>query len=152
MFSSRRSLSVPRTPLLVALALVVCLAIPAASLAQSAGDQQYADPLAGQNQPSSPSSGTGSQGKANPGSGSGSTPTAQTQTQAPAPSATQQTSDSQAAGAHLPRTGIDVVPIVLSGAGLLISGMLLLWRLGPARRRRREDPFVLFDGTLPPLR
>ena len=40
----------PRAAWLVGLALAVAILAPTAALAQSAGDEQYADPLAGQDQ------------------------------------------------------------------------------------------------------
>jgi len=135
------------------LVLMALALIPTTALAQSAGDEQYADPLAQRPDsspaPSSPAPSSGAQDD----SGSGTAPASP---QAPTPVAEQSadaTAAQQAPGAKpLPRTGVDVAPIALAGAGLLTGGLLLLALAGPARNRRRRDPVMLFDGTLPPLR
>jgi hypothetical protein len=122
---------------------------PAAALAQSAGDEQYADPLAGQQQakPDAPASSGDSGGNAGTG-----TPAATPQsTPAAARTAATPTTASTPSN-QLPRTGLDVAPLVATGIPLLAAGLGLLWLLGPAQRRRRREPTVLFDGTLPPLR
>lgn len=128
---------------------------PTAAVAQSAGDEQYADPLAGQDQGSNNSGsgsqgGSGADGQGSDGEDSTGTPV---QAQDDAPQAT--ANSAQAAGGQskdLPRTGLDVAPLIAIGAALLTTGLVLHLALGPARRRRRGDPVVLFDGTLPPLR
>ncbi|MEA2396917.1 MAG: hypothetical protein QOK25_473 [Thermoleophilaceae bacterium] len=102
--------------LLASLAAVAAVALlPAAALAQNAGDQQYTDPLAGSSaHPSSHKSVTPTASTASPGS----QPTA-------AQNATPAGSGSHAAGSKLPRSGIDVVWLGLTGVLLLGSGLAL---------------------------
>ena len=152
MFASPRFALRTRAIRLLGIALIAGALAPAESLAQSAGDQQYADPLAQQEQPSSPAPNSGSQGNSGSGnSGSGTAPSAQ---QAPT-AATQQDANANAAqttpsGAQLPRTGLDVAPIAIAGAVLFSGGLLLFWLAAPARRRRRREPIVLFHRPPPP--
>ncbi|HEX6460662.1 MAG TPA: hypothetical protein VF032_17215 [Thermoleophilaceae bacterium] len=107
-----------RSPLLAALAVVVTLAFPAASLADSAGDNQYSDPF-GNSPP------VHSQTPTQPSAPAPSPPASTTaggQTQPAAATAT-------GATRQLPRTGLDLR--VLGGAGvvLLAGGLLLRRRL-----------------------
>jgi LPXTG-motif cell wall-anchored protein len=95
--------------------LALVLALPAAALAQSAGDNQYQDPFEDQ--------GGGGQTQQQ-----GST----TQQQAQAPSTTQSqgtapsTTTTQAQANTLPRTGSETGPLLLAyGAALLIGGTAL---------------------------
>ena len=124
---------------------------PSVAVAQSAGDEQYADPLAQQEEPSNPAPNSGSQGNSGSGnSGSGTAPSAQ---QAPT-TATQQDANADAAqtapsGTQLPRTGLDVAPIAIAGAALFSGGLLLFWLSTPARRRRRREPTMLFHRPPP---
>lgn len=108
-----------RSRLPAALAVVVALALPAAALADSAGDNQYSDPFGNspptqtQTQTTTPSAPAPSQ--------PASTPAAQTQ-----PTATTASGSSD----QLPRTGLDLR--VLGGAGVLLvaGGVLMRRRLG----------------------
>lgn len=116
--------------------VVVCaLVVPAAALAQSAGDNQYTDPLA------SPHSGTkstpqGSSGSSTPapsqgtssGTGSGTAGTSSSSGTAPSAGTT-------ASGRALPRTGGHPELIALAGLVLLAGGVGLR-RAG----RRAEEP------------
>ncbi len=103
--------------------LLVLLAVPATTLAQSAGDDQYSDPLAGSEQPSS-------QGQGQPQSGSGQGSPAP-QTSAPtqsAPSGSTQAgteAGAASAGDALPRTGLNVVLLFAAAAPLLLGGFAL---------------------------
>ena len=125
----------PKHFLTAVLATALLLAAPSTALAQSAGDQQYADPLS--DTPSQNDSGgdqnSGSQG--NPDSGSqgstGSGTAGSTQGQA-APAAPQGAA-AQNSGQALPRTGSDSALLLAAGAVLLGSGMLV--RLGVTARR-----------------
>jgi hypothetical protein len=99
--------------LLVAIAM---LALPATSLAQSAGDDQYQDPLAGQDGGGNSSGSTGSSGSAP------ATPTPPSAA-APASTTTPQATAAQASG-QLPRTGFDVVLTIEVGLAMLISGVV----------------------------
>jgi hypothetical protein len=123
--------------LLAALALV---ALPAASFAQSAGDDQYQDPLAGggggKSAPSTPSTPSGGSNGSSSGSGTqGSSP-------APAPSAAAAAAPSSGktsrASANVPlaHTGFDAWVPGLAGALLLAGGIALL--LAPRRQARRR--------------
>ena len=151
MFASPRFALRTRAIWPLGLVLIAGALAPAVSLAQSAGDQQYADPLAQQEAPTSPAPNSGSQGNSGSGnSGAGTAPSAQ---QTPT-AATQQDANANAAqtapsGTQLPRTGLDVAPIAIAGAALFSAGLLLFWLAGPARRRRRREPIVLFH-RLPP--
>jgi hypothetical protein len=113
------------------MAIWLSLAAPAAAVAQSAGDDQYVDPLAGQDAPQQqqqqPSQ--GSQGPAP--QAQGSETLAPTQTGAgSAPSG------SSGARPTLPRTGLAAG--LLAGIGaLLVLGGRGLGRLGRPRRTRR---------------
>jgi hypothetical protein len=105
-------------------ALFVAVALPAASLAQSSGEDQYTDPLAGGG---SGSTGGGSSGAGSGGGGSApaapaSTPPADT---TPAPT---QATPAQANRNNLPRTGFPIALLV--GSGLIMVGT------GLAVRRR----------------
>ena len=122
---------------------LAALAFPAASLAQSAGDDQYQDPLAGQ--PSGGNSGnSGSTGNSGSSGSSGSTGTGT----APAPTTPSTTSGGsegtapQAGAAaspsgELPRTGFDVVLTIEIGLALLLTGIVTQRTL--VLRDRREQ-------------
>jgi LPXTG-motif cell wall-anchored protein len=108
------------------------LALPAGAWAQSAGDEQYADPFAPEPEQSSqedePAGGE-------PSGGAGSEP--EPEPAAPAQTAQTQTAQAQPAQAELPRTGADTGWLALSGVVLLGGGIALRVRLSePARRRR----------------
>jgi hypothetical protein len=98
------------------------LALPCSALAQSAGDEQYADPFG---QVDEPNGGQGEQGQAP--EQSAPTPAAPAQTGTPT---TEQAIASQEAGPTLPRTGPG-----LPGWYLAINGAVLLLA-GTALRRR----------------
>jgi hypothetical protein len=115
--------------------VVVCaLVVPPAALAQSAGDNQYTDPLA------SPHSGTKSTPNGSSGSSGSSTPAPSQGTSAGSSSGTAGTTSSSAApsstsGRALPRTGGH--PELIAVAGLvLLAGGFGLRRAG----RRAEEP------------
>jgi hypothetical protein len=100
--------------------MLLAMALPPAALAQSAGDDQYQDPLGsgngGSTQPSTPSR------PAQSGGGS-------TQPAPPSPSA----SPKRTRSVPLARTGFDARIPATAGVVLLIGGGLLLIR--PRRRR-----------------
>jgi LPXTG-motif cell wall-anchored protein len=108
---------------LAALAAVALLAAPVPALAQSAGDEQYEDPFAGEDQSQSQPEPTATPAPAEP------TPEAPAPDPAPdapstpaAPAATQQQSE-------LPRTGFDAAPLIAAGVLLLGGGIALRLRL-----------------------
>ncbi len=124
----------PIRALLVAtlLSAIACFS-PAAALAQSAGDEQYRDPLAGDT-----GGGNNPRSGSNTGASDGTQATAQQQTpqstttQAPAGSAG---SAGASANSQLPRTGSDApLPLVGLGLVMLTSGLLLHRKILPARR------------------
>jgi hypothetical protein len=133
-----------------ALALAVALLVlPATSLAQSAGDDQYNDPLAGQHgghsggghsggrHSGSGHSGasTGSTGTSGSGSASTPSPVAST-TPSTASAGTSGPQTSAAARKQLPRTGFDVILTVELGMALLLTGMVTQRQLVLRDRRR----------------
>jgi hypothetical protein len=90
------------------------LALPCAALAQSAGDEQYADPFG---QVKDPNSGQG-QAPAQ----SAPAPATPAQTAAPATGADQSVASQEAGAPALPRTGVDSAFFVVMGATLLLAG------------------------------
>jgi hypothetical protein len=115
-----------RSRLAVLLAALALLA-PASAFAQSAGDEQYADPFGdGQGQ-------SNNQGGGGSSSGGGTTtaqaaPTA-TPAPAPAPAAVATTAQAPPAAAQLPRTGGDPITPAVAGFWLLLGGVALRARV-----------------------
>jgi LPXTG-motif cell wall-anchored protein len=116
-----------------AIVAATVLAAPASATAQGAGDEQYQDPFAGEDQ------GQSQQGGGTDG-GEGSEPapppapaTSESEVQAPAPETTAADPVAPAAQSQLPRTGVDAGAIVLAGAILLAGGVALRFRV---RERR----------------
>jgi LPXTG-motif cell wall-anchored protein len=113
-----------RSKLAALLATVFLLVAPGVAAAQSAGDEQYSDPLAGGNSSQGSSSGSGSSSSGSSSSGSsssGSTSQAQPSTQA---------QSSSGHSSQLARTGFEVGIPLAAGAALLGAGLLV-------RRRAR---------------
>jgi LPXTG-motif cell wall-anchored protein len=111
---------------------VAALALPAAALAQSAGDQQYQDPLAGQGGGGSSSPSTPSQPSGSSGSSGSQTPAA------PAPSTSNgSTAATPSANGSRPvtlaRTGFDAWVLIAVGLALVAAAGLLVIP------RRRHD-------------
>lgn len=108
------------------LATGAVLSSPAAAFAQSAGDQQYADPLGSDTgQTTKGKSDSGSKGTSDTkaqsngqlaDSGSSATPT-------PTPQAA--TANDGTQSGKLPRTGLDPIMFVVTGAVLLLSGVVI---------------------------
>jgi LPXTG-motif cell wall-anchored protein len=120
MLASRRRLA--------ALAVAGLLAAPAAALGQSAGDDQYEDPFAGEDQQEQPSPDT-------PVDDGGGTQPAPVEP-APAPAATGQEPAPAESGTpatagqeQLPNTGADAGAILLAGSLLLAGGVALRLRV-----------------------
>jgi hypothetical protein len=113
------------TVLAAVVALVAAAPAPVPALAQSAGDEQYEDPFAGQDpggsddntqqqeQQQTPAPAPAEPAQATPDSSTPSTPAATPASQQP----------------ELPRTGLDAVPILAIGAVLLGGGVALRVRL-----------------------
>lgn len=114
------------TATLAALALLVA---PAGALAQSAGDEQYADPFGDTEQPSQ------DQGGSNGSRAPAADPTAQTPASGAAAAADPGT------GGSLPRTGFPALLSALLGALLLGSGVSV---------RRRAQPVAALPPWLVP--
>jgi hypothetical protein len=108
----RRSLAVAGTVLAL---------LPAAAAAQSAGDEQYSDPFAGQSPSSTPAPA--------PAPATGAQPAQAT----PAPAAAPAASNAPAEAAQLPRTGWDAGVPGMLGLVLMSAGVAL-------RARVRRDP------------
>ena len=104
--------------MLAALALV----LPASSLADNAGDNQYKDPFSGSQTPSKQKTPTSTQAPA-------ATPApAPAASQAPTPTATTATPPAGASSGELPRTGFPLLPVAGVGVLLVGAGLLLLRR------------------------
>ena len=111
-------------------AALVTLALPATSLAQSAGDDQYSDPLANgggntSGHVTSTSGGGGGSGSSGGGSTSSGAPST-VPTASSAGSATPTTGEA-ASGTpkgQLPRTGFDVIVSFELGLAMLLSGLV----------------------------
>jgi hypothetical protein len=118
---------VPSRRRLAALAAAALLAAPAPALAQSAGDEQYEDPFAGEDQSQSQPEPTATPEPAPE------QPAPEPEAEQPAPeSATEATPVAPAATqqqSELPRTGLGVAPILAAGALLLGGGIALRMRL-----------------------
>jgi hypothetical protein len=93
------------------------LALPSAALAQSAGDEQYADPFG---QVEKPNSGQGQQSQAP--AQSAPAPATPAQTATPTTGADQSVASQETGAPALPRTGLDTVFFVVMGATLLLAG------------------------------
>ena len=106
-----------------ALVVAATLALPGAAFAQSAGDEQYEDPFAGEDQeqaeptpdPDTPTSSDSSQEP----------------TTAQATPTTATTAQAQPGQEQLPRTGGDVVLPAVAGFWLLLGGVTLRARVRP---------------------
>jgi hypothetical protein len=137
------------TAVLLAIAL---LAFPAVSTAQSAGDNQYSDPLQGNNggnssngNVSSSPGGGGGGGSSSPSGSSGggtNTPVSAPNTAAQAPTNTTAPGygaqeGTPAAKGELPRTGFDVIVTIELGLAMLLGG-LVMQRMVVLRDRRNH--------------
>ena len=104
-----------------AVAGVLLALLPAAAAAQSAGDNQYADPFANNQKPSAPPSANAQPAQAP------ATPAPAPAAAAPAPAATE--AAASARGAQLPRTGWDLALPAAGGLILLSAGAVLRVRV-----------------------
>jgi hypothetical protein len=108
---------------LLVLLLTLALAAPAVVLAQSAGDEQYVDPFQGQDGGGGGGGGgNDSQNDSQTGSDNGTTTTAQTD---PGDTAGTIAEGTESTGATLPRTGLTLLPVVLTGLLLIGAGFTL---------------------------
>jgi hypothetical protein len=115
---------------LMAVVLLLGAVTPAVPVAraQSAGDEQYQDPFAGQ--------GGGASGGGQSGSSDQSSPAPPAATSPPA-SAAAATTPAPAPSSQLPRTGGDALLLGVGGAGLVLAGVALRLRLRVDGDRRR---------------
>lgn len=133
-FRARRSRALIATACLAA-----AIGVPGSALAQSAGNDQYQDPLAGQTTTqAAPPTGTATltpqlTPTAGSGSSSGTTAPAGTPATRTGPSTSTTASPTQATTTSLPNTGVDGRILAALGAGLLLCGFGL--RLRTARER-----------------
>jgi LPXTG-motif cell wall-anchored protein len=112
--------AVPRALLTTLVAAALAVALPAASLAQDAGSNQYQDPLAGE--PGTGGGGGGGSGGGGGGGGGGGPTTAPSTNTAGTESAQADTPAGQS-GDGLPATGSDTWLLALAGAALLGGGL-----------------------------
>ena len=111
-----------RRRLIATLAALALLVAPAGALAQSAGDEQYADPFGDAEQP------TQDQG----GSNGAPAPTPDPAPQAPASGSASAAGADPGTGGFLPHTGFPALLSALLGALLLGSGISVRRRAQPA--------------------
>jgi len=116
-----------RRPLIFVAALLALCVLPAAALAQGAGDEQYADPFGEVDRPDrSQQSQDGTDTEQN----SAPTPAAE-----PVVEDTAAAESSAAPASQLPRTGLEIVPIALLGVAMLLAGVAISRSLALAARR-----------------
>ncbi len=124
----------PRRRSAAVLAALMLALSPAAAFGQSAGDDQYEDPFAGQDQEQAEPTPTPSPVTSDPGfedeEPAPAQPAAEEQAEEP-----QEAAPAPAAANELPRTGSDTAVVALLGSGLLLTGVGLRLRLrdGAAR-------------------
>ena len=118
----------PARRCIAALAAAVALAAaPGAALAQNgAGDEQYSDPFAGTQAPKTTPKSKPTPVKPVPHQQVQS----QTQTQAQQPASPQPAATTGGGSRELPRTGLDLAPLVAAGIALVAAGLLLRRRAG----------------------
>ena len=107
---------------IAALAVAGLLAAPAAAVGQSAGDDQYQDPFAGEDQSQSQPDPEPAEPQPEPAPADPAAPAAEAPAAAPAQAPAGQP-------AQLPYTGFDAGLIVLAGAVLLAGGVALRLRV-----------------------
>jgi hypothetical protein len=117
------------------------LVLPAAALAQSAGDEQYADPFGPTDQPDK-------SGNQSSGDNSGQQTQPAPQTQAPVQSTVQAEPADPAgdSGSTLPRTGLPALILAASGAALFASGGALRRRADRPDVRRPAGQYVPWEA------
>ena len=105
-------------------ALFVAVALPTAAIAQSAGEDQYTDPLQGGGAGGS-GGGSGGGGGSSGGGGGGSAPTTLAQSDTAPAADTTKPAQADDSGGGLPRTGFPIAILLGSGMILLSTGLAL---------------------------
>jgi hypothetical protein len=110
---------------LLVLALLAALAVPGAAFGQSAGDEQYSDPFAGEDQQQQNQQQQQAQQPA-PQPEAPAQPVEQSATPAPADSSAEEaTAPTESSDPSLPVTGLPALTLFVLGAGMLASGLLV---------------------------
>jgi hypothetical protein len=118
---------------LAALIAALALVAPASAAAQSAGDDQYEDPFAGENRESEPAASPRQQEPAPAAEGGAGVPLAEPQLQRVPAATAAQPPAAAPASAELPYTGADGAPILIAGTVMLAAGVALRLRLREPR-------------------
>ena len=106
------------------LALLAALAVPGAAFGQSAGDEQYSDPFAGEDQQQQNQQQQQQQQAQQPEAPA--QPVEQSATPAPADSSAEEaTAPTESSDPSLPVTGLPALTLFVLGAGMLASGLLV---------------------------
>jgi hypothetical protein len=106
-------------------ALFAFVAVPAVAIAQSAGEDQYTDPLQGGGAGGGNGGGGSSGGGGGGGGGGGSAPTTQAQSDTAPAADTTKPAQADDSGGGLPRTGFPIAILLGSGMILLSTGLAL---------------------------
>jgi hypothetical protein len=107
-------------------ALLVAVALPTAAIAQSAGEDQYTDPLQGGGAGGGNGGGSGGGGSSGGGGGGGNAPTTQAQSDtAPAADTAKPAQAADDSDGGLPNTGFPIAILLGSGLILLSTGLAL---------------------------
>jgi hypothetical protein len=120
-------------PLAAVLTALLLLSSPTAALAQSAGDDQYEDPFAGQGDPSG-GGGEPTQ-PAEPAPGTSAAPATSGSAGAEADAAAGTSASGSDGRSELPRTGLEAPLVAMLGSGLLLAGAGLRLRVRADERR-----------------
>jgi LPXTG-motif cell wall-anchored protein len=119
---------------LAALIAALALAAPASAAAQSAGDDQYEDPFAGENRGPEPAPEQQQGGAGQDAPAEGGVPLAEPELQrVPDPASAAPQPDAAPASTQLPYTGTGAAPILIAGTVMLAGGVALRLRLRAPR-------------------
>jgi hypothetical protein len=119
---------------LTLLLLLAAVALPALAAAQSAGDEQYADPFTRNQAQANPKNGSGDGNQGSSGGNSSGQPSGAGTSGTNAPTTTASTpTAANASGRQLPRTGLDLRLFAVAGVWMVLGGVAL-------RRVMRAEP------------
>jgi hypothetical protein len=111
---------------LLILALVAALAVPGAAFGQSAGDEQYSDPFAGEDQQQQNQQPQQQDQQPAPQPEAPAEPVEQPAAPAPSDSSAEEaTAPSESSDPSLPVTGLPALTLLALGAGMLATGLLV---------------------------